>query len=445
MFNLYQRVERFLFKDLWQLDPTQYGRLKGDAIKLLRLLFVLGREMFEGQLALRAMSLVYTTLLSLVPLLAVSFSVLKAFGVHNQIEPLLSNFLAPLGPQGEELTQRVLAFVENVKVGVLGSVGLVFLIYTVVTLIQKIEESFNYVWRIHRIRSVSRRFSDYLSVILIGPVLVFSAIGVTASIRSTALVQRILEIEPFGTVIVLLGNIMPFVLVISAFTFIYIFVPNTRVHLRSALVGGTIAGIAWQSTGFLFASFVATSVRYEALYSGFAIIILSMIWLYLSWLILLFGSQVAYYNQHPQQIRLSSGRFRMSCRLKEKLGLIVMYMVSERYTEGGRPWSVDALVDRLRFPGDALEDVVCLLVEANMLVEVGEDPVTYLPARDPDTITLRELFSVLRGAEEARYSAEAGQLDVAAIRELVGEVDRSRDDTLRDMTLKQLVRRGEEE
>jgi hypothetical protein len=121
----------------------------------------------------------------------------------------------------------------------------------------------------------------------------------------------------------------------------------------------------------------------------------------------------------------------------------VMYLVTKRYMGGGRSWSVDMLVERLRFPGDALEDVVCLLVESGMLAEVGEDPVTYLPARDPDTVTMRELFSVLRSAEEAKYSAEAGQLDIASVRELVGEVDGSRDEVLGDMTLKGLVTRGE--
>jgi len=443
MFSVYERAERFFFRDLWELDPEDYGWAKARGIKLLRVGFVLAREILEGQLTLRAMSLVYTTLLSLVPLLAVSFSVLKAFGVHNQIEPVLSNFLMPLGAKGEELTQRILGFVENVKVGVLGSVGLAFLIYTVVTLIQKIEESFNYVWRTRRIRSVPRRFSDYLSVILVGPVLVFAAIGVTASISSTALVQYLVDIEPFGTLIVLAGKIMPFVLVIIAFTFVYLFVPNTRVHLGSALVGGIVAGIVWQSTGYAFASFVSTSTRYDALYSSFAIIILSMIWLYLSWLILLFGSQIAYYHQHPQQIRLSSGRFRMSCRLKEKLGLTVMYLIAERYIHARRPWSVDGLVDRVRLPGDGIEDLLDVLVKTGFLVEAGDDPVTFLPAQDPDTILLRELLAALRTSEETQFSAETAKLDLEPVQDIGKALERGRSDALGDLTLKELVRKGE--
>ncbi len=223
-------------------------------LSALRLGYVMLRELLGGQLNLRAMSLVYTTLLSLVPLLAVSFSVLKGFGVHNQIEPILFNFLEPLGEKGREVGEQIIGFVENVKAGVLGSVGLAFLLYTVISLIQKVESAFNFVWQVDRLRSLSQRFSSYLSVILIGPVLVFSALGITASFMSLDLVQRLLTIEPFGYLFVVASKLMPYVLICAAFTFIYVFIPNTRVRVGAALVGALVGGVLWQSTGCAFAA-----------------------------------------------------------------------------------------------------------------------------------------------------------------------------------------------
>ncbi|MDH5573745.1 MAG: YihY family inner membrane protein, partial [Gammaproteobacteria bacterium] len=229
------KIFTFFHKGLWQIDTTHMPLVKKQGIGLLRVSYVLIHELSSGMLNLRAMSLVYTTLLSLVPLIAVSFSVLKGFGVHNQVEPLLQNFVAPLGPSSAEIVDKILQFVENMKVGVLGSLGLALLLYTVISLIQKIESAFNSVWHTDGKRSLARRFSDYLSVLMIGPVLVFSAIGVTATIMNHSIVQTIIEIEPFGSLIFLLGKLLPYLFVIAAFTFIYMFVPNTRVNFKSAL------------------------------------------------------------------------------------------------------------------------------------------------------------------------------------------------------------------
>jgi membrane protein len=207
------------------------------------------REATEGQLTLRAMSLVYTTLLSVVPLLALSFSVLKAFGAHNAVEPLMLNLLEPLGEQGVEITQNVLTFVDNMRVGVLGFVGLLFLVYTVVSLVQKIELAFNGIWQIEGTRSLGQRFSNYLSVIMIGPLLVVSALGATAALMSSALMQRVTAIEPLGTLFETAASLLPYGLIVAAFTFIYMFVPNTRVRLLPALIGAVVAGILWQTVG----------------------------------------------------------------------------------------------------------------------------------------------------------------------------------------------------
>ena len=182
----------------------------------------------------------------------------------------------------------------------LKSLKLLFLLYTVVSLIQKVESSFNYVWQVERLRGLAQRFSSYLSVILIGPVLVFTALGVTATAMNNALVQQLMSVEPFGELLVSFSRLVPYLLVIAAFIFIYMFIPNTRVKFLPAFVGGVVAGILWQSNDWAFATFVASSSNYVVIYSSFAILILLLIWLYLNWLILLLGAQVAFYIQYPQ-------------------------------------------------------------------------------------------------------------------------------------------------
>ncbi len=437
--RLYLRLEDFLFGELWRTDVGALSGVRTLFYRTLRLLFVLVRELSSGQLNLRAMSLVYTTLLSLVPLIAVSFSVLKAFGVHNQVEPLLLNLVAPLGDKGNELVMTILSFVENMKVGVLGSVGLALLLYTVISLIQKIEVAFNYVWRTKASRSMSRRFSDYLSVIMVGPVLVFSAIGMTASVMNSSVVQTLIAIEPFGSLVVLLSKLMPFVFIILAFAFVYMFVPNIKVKLRAALVGALVGGVLWQTTGIIFAAFASSSTKYAAIYSGFAILILFMIWLYLSWLILLVGAQVAYYYQHPEHVRLTSQRLPMSALFRERLGLLVMYWIARHFEAGDRPWSLEALSQQLHVPGDNLDEVLSLLQRRGLLLESASETPEYLLAHDPEKLTIAGLLAVLREPDEEQLDSEARCVSVSEVDALMQHLSEGVVGVLDGMSLKQLV------
>lgn len=437
--RLYLRLEDFLFGELWRADVGALSGMRTLFYRTLRLLFVLIRELSSGQLNLRAMSLVYTTLLSLVPLLAVSFSVLKAFGVHNQVEPLLFNLVSPLGEKGNELVVTILSFVENMKVGVLGAVGLALLLYTVVSLIQKVEMAFNYVWRTKASRSLSRRFSDYLSVIMVGPVLVFSAIGMTASVMSSSVVQSLIAIEPFGSLVVMLSKLMPFVLIILAFTFVYMFVPNIKVKVRAALVGALAGGVLWQTTGIIFAAFASSSTKYAAIYSGFAILILFMIWLYLSWLILLVGAQVAYYYQHPEHVRLSNQRLPMSAIFRERLGLLVMYWIARHFEREGKPWTLEALSQQLHVPGDNLDEVLSLLQQRGLLVESASDTPEYLLVHDPEKLTVAALLAVLREANEEQQDNEGHCVSVVEVDTVMQRLNEGVIGVLDGMTLKQLV------
>jgi membrane protein len=423
---------------VWDGDPRSMPWPRRHLVKLLRLVFVMVREVATGELNLRAMSMVYTTLLAVVPLMAFSVSVLKGFGVHNQLEPLLYRFLEPLGPKGLELVENIIGFLDNMKVGVLGSLGLALLIYTVLSLLQKMESSFNYVWRIERLRGFGQRFSSYLSVILIGPVLVFSAMGITASMMNYRLVQWLIGIEPFGTLILEFSRLVPYLLIVGAFTFIYMFIPNTRVKLHAALIGGLVAGFLWQSTGWAFATFIATSTQYTAIYSSFAILLMLLIWLYINWLVLLLGAQIAFFIQHPQYLTRTRLRLSLSNRLKERLALVLMYLIADHHHRNTEPWTLQTLAVHLDLPVMPVESLVATLIDTGYLVETNTEPPALIPARDIATVRIIDLLEAVRAADEERF-LRGDQLAMAPVDALMERLHGAHERALGKMTLREML------
>jgi membrane protein len=214
------------------------------------------------------------------------------------MEPALAQGLAPLGDKGREITVYLIGFVDKMSAGALGTVGLVTLFVTVLSLMDSIEEGFNHIWRVRAARTLTRKFSDYLSALLVGPVLVFAAVTITATLQNSAFVRGLLSLEALGKVLLILLWLVPYLTLWGALTFVYIFIPNTRVRLRSAAVGGLVAAILWQSVGWGFARFVVSSTQYYAIYSSFAVLLLFLLWLHIGWVIVLLGAQVAYAHQH---------------------------------------------------------------------------------------------------------------------------------------------------
>ncbi|MDP1707555.1 MAG: YhjD/YihY/BrkB family envelope integrity protein [Gammaproteobacteria bacterium] len=412
-------------------------------VRMLRLFSAVVRDLGEGQLTLRAMSLVYTTLLSLVPLLALSFSVLKAFGVHNQIRPTLLAFLAPLGDKGAEITEQMLGFVSNIQVGVLGAIGLGLLLYTVTALLQKIELTFNYVWRVKHLRPLSQRFSQYLSVLTVGPLLVFSALGITAALMNSGVMQTLLAIEPFGTLIEITARLLPYLLVIAAFAMLYLLMPNTRVRFSAALTGATVAGVLWQSLGWGFAVFISTSTQYTAIYASFAIVIVSMIWLYLNWLIVLIGASIAFYAQYPAQLTTREREAVLSNRVKEKLALLIMTLIGRHFHTQQPAWSQEGLASRLNVPLVPVGTLLTALTRRGLLTETAQVPPCYLPARALETVTLRELLETVRSSGEETQLVTDGLPHEPAVDAVIARIDTAIDDALGKQTLRELTGTGE--
>lgn len=424
---------------IWHTDLQKANKFLVFLIQALRIFYGTFYDLKSGLPSLRAMSLVYTTLLSIVPLLAVSFSVLKGFGAHNQLEPALTNLLEPLGEKGIQISHQIISFVDNMKVGVLGSIGLLFLIFTVLSLVKKIESAFNATWNIPVTRNIIQRFSNYLSVILIGPLLLFTSAGLTASFHSSTVVNKLLSIEPFGTILVLLGEFTPYILTAISFTLIYLLIPNTKVQFRSALYGAVVATLLWKMVGSLFTTFIVDSTNYTAIYSSFAILIVFMIWIYVSWLIILTGASISYYHQNPDRISNKSRIMRLSCRLREKLALTIMQLIGHSFHHNKPPWSIQSLALEIKISEQALMIIMPALLSNRLIATTGDENLHYLPGQSLENITVEMILNAARTAEETSQ-LNPDEIDTPEqIEETITYLEQAISDSTKSRTLKDLV------
>jgi len=431
------RLNTLISEDVWLREPEELPQPARFLYRPLRLLSIVAHGFVENRLTLQASALTFSMLLSIAPFLAVAFSLLKAFGIQNRLRPLLVELLAPLGPSGEEITTRLIAFVNNVNVGALGAVGLVTLFITIVSLVGNIEHAFNRIWGVKKPRRLARRFSDYLSVLLVGPVLVFAGLGVIASLQSSAVVQGLMAIEPFGTVIVTGLWLLPYLTLWGAFTFMYVFLPNTSVRLPSALLGGLVSALLWVTAGWGFAAFVTSSTKYTAIYSSFAILLLFFLWFYVGWVIVLLGAEVAYAHQHLHVYQGGRKALGVSVADRERLALGIMLHVGKHFLDGKPPLSADALANQLRAPAQLLKELLQILTGTHLLQAVS-DGQGYLPARDLERIGIKEILDSLRTFGEPQSLPVQGD-QVAVVDQVVNEIDRAVATSLAGKDLRTLI------
>jgi membrane protein len=432
-------VRRRVGHDLWTIDAARLDPVRRLGVHMARLVIVAVRASRDGLLNVRAMGLVYSTLLSLVPLLAVAFSVLKAFGAQYQIRPLLEHALAPVGAQGDQIAGRIVDFVSNTQVGVLGAIGVAGLLYTVLSLMDRVEDALNHVWQARRPRGLARKFTDYLSMLLAGPVLVFAAFALIASAQSHWVVQWLLTATRLESLTLLVtGYLLPVVLLSTAFFLLYRLVPNTEVSASAALVGGVVAAVLWHLAGTAFAAFLAGSTRYAAIYSGFAGVMIFMIWLYIGWLIVLIGASVGYFHQYPRSY--IEARARHGALYREWIALAVVGEVTRRFLGNEPPARLSETARLIGAPLAHMQPIIDDLVTRGILLRAAE-PQGLALAAAPEHVTVVDVLEVVRdpatidapalaaaadagaAALRRRDAAVRGALEHVSLRDLVGDPD----------------------
>lgn len=423
---------------VWRDGDDQVGDLTAGRLlfrRAVRIQLAVIRDIGVGQHGLYAASLVYTTLLALAPLLALSFSMIKGFGGADTLEPFLRSILAPLGDQGVSLIPRIIEFVNNINVGVLGAVGLAFLIISVLSLMQKVEASFNYIWRVATPRGLGTRIRDHLSVLLIGPLFIFLSMGMTASLRYENTLGRWIGIDGLDTVATQLLALVPWLLFTLAFTALYIFMPNTRVRFVPAFIAGALTALGWKVLGLVFSLFVAQSANYAAIYSAFAALVLLMLWLYMAWLLVLAGSSVAYYLQYPDNMRLGAPAGLRPLAEDRGLALLIAAEISRRfYADPQGNTQTRALAMAWHIPTTLADSVLARLSAAGIVLNTQQG---YMPARPFEMLTVAAFIELVENAGEAARRTRWP----TAIGDVLDNATAAQHVALGDMTIKDLGQR----
>jgi membrane protein len=303
-------------------------------------------------------------------------------------------------------------------------------------MVQKVEESFNYVWYVAKRRNFARRLTEYMIVMLIGPVVIVVALGMIASLRSNTIIQLLLNSDVFGPVFVATSKLTPYLLVTGVFTFVYMYMPNTRVRFKSALVGGLAGGFAWATISVIFATFVVAATRTQLIYSGFAVAITTLIWLYLNWLVLLIGAQLAFYFQNPAFLRIGRREPRLSNAMRERLALNIMLLVGRAFREGETSTeTVHTLARTLRIPSITLTPIIAGLETDGLLMSTEDEDL--VPGREMSRIPLNEILAVVREHGETGSYRDPKWADT--IMGLGDEVDAAVATTVGDQTLADLL------
>ncbi len=331
-----------------------------------------------------AAALAYSSLLSLVPLFALMFAVLKGLGAQHRLEPLLLSRLS-LDPQ---VTERLMTWIDRTNVGTLGALGAVFLIFTVISVLGNIESIFNMIWRVVRGRTWWRKITDYVSVVLLIPFLLLLAVGLTSAVREQALLRTLLQVEVVHGLVLLALRLAPVAMNVAALAILYAVMPNRRPHLPSILIAALVAGCAWQVVQVAYVSLQIGVARANAIYGALAQLPVTLVWIYVSWAVVLAGAELAAvieFGPEPEK-----GDTRDVSRWA--VGLHVLLRAAERFRSGGGPVELGEVAQELEVSSDVVADAVAKLCSEGVLAAVhdaeGGERESYLVARDPATIEL---------------------------------------------------------
>ena len=380
---------------LWQPLLSEQPWWLRILLRAAQITVAITRDLFQEQLSLRAMSLVFTTLIGFFPLFALTFAVLKSLGAHNAMEPTLMALLEPLGDRSTEVTQQILTYVDNLRVELIGITSVGLLLYIVLDMMRKIEGAFNYIWAVKQARSWASRISEYLFAVIVSPLLLFISISITSYVN-TNFFTTFLEGLVYGSLIIqFFAALAPILLMSLAFAFAYSFLPNTKVHFGSAFIGGLVTTLIWKLMGLFFQEFFVTSAR-ESIYLAFASAIVIMFFIYVGWLVALIGSSIAFYHQYPAKTRTGRDKLVLSISQRESLALAVAETIIEQFNQGGDPLDEEQIIARLQANPTAVESALTLLQQIGMLTETSSDPPRYLPTHSVSESTLVDTWKALR-------------------------------------------------
>ncbi len=433
-----QRAWRFIQKDLWlSLPEDRRGRF---AYRLLRMGVLVVEGFTRSEVFLLAAALTYQVIFALVPLLVVMIAVVKGFvgleGVTGQVQKFLVKYFIP--EVSAEIVPQVNNFIANANTAAVGAVGFAVLLYTSLSFLGTIERAFNRIWGVRAGRPLLRRFTLYWTLLTVTPVLLAASISLATLARSNALYAWISTHVPYFSqlTVALTQYLVAWIL----FAGIYLLMPNTKVRFQSALGGALVSGTLWQLMMNVYVWYNTQLVAIDKFYGSLGAIPVFLLWIYLSWIIVLFGAEVAFAMQHVNTYRREVEQVRLSASARERLALVSAAEVVRPFLTGGEPPTGEEVAARLNAPVRAVNDILFELATRNVLRAVPaagrKDPV-YLPARDPSRMTAREVVEAVRNHGDPASLPEGP--DLQAIYALIDRVEGQAYAPLEGVTLRDLA------
>ena len=427
------KIINFIKTDIWRIRLKDLSRRKSFLIKQLRVALRALRGFDENKCQLRASALTFYSLLSIVPVMAMAFGVTKGFGFERLLEKQL---LERFAGQGEILTQVINfahTLLENTKGGMVAGVGVAILFWTVIKVLGNIEGSFNEIWGIREPRKIGRKLSDYLSVLLICPILVIVSGGITVFITTQVqlITERISLLGAISPIIFFTLKLLPYCIIWALFTFMYIFMPNTKVNFKSGLLAGIIAGSIYVIVQWAYVTFQVGVVRFNAIYGSFAALPLFLVWLQMSWLIVLFGAEISFAHQNVEMYEFEPDSLRVSYSFKRLLTLRITHLIIRNFSEANKPFTATGISHSLEIPIRLVREILFELVESGIVSEVKTQEykeTAYQPARDTQTLTIRRIIDTLenRGVDNIPITQTEELKRISeSLQRLAGSIDKS--------------------
>jgi membrane protein len=422
----WKAMREFFASSLWELRLEALPAWKRAGVRVLRVLTLAVRESVKDECGLRAASLTFYTLLSVVPVLGVAFGIAKGFGLEKLLEEQL---LAQMSGQ-EQALERILGFARNMledaRGGLIAGIGVALMIWAAVKILGQIEAALNAMWDGLPPRAWGRRFADYLAVLLIAPILMLSASGANVFIRTglDEVAGRLGLLDAAGPLIVQLLRLTPVLLAWALFTMMYAMMPNTRVRLLPALAGGALGGSLYHLVQWVYIAFQVGAAKQNAVYGSFAALPLFLAWVQTSWMIFLFGAQIAYATQHAELWACcmrgpGSGRDR-----RQLAGLHAAWLVAGRFARGEPPPTAGELARATEVPPAVVAENLERLTRAGLLARtVSPEGEAVLPAVDPARLTLQRVLDALQ--ENAPLDPATLPADTARLQDALAELKRA--------------------
>jgi membrane protein len=384
---------QFLNADIWRLQAHKLPPRRSFWITQLRIVLLAVRRFNLDKCELRASALTFYSLLSIVPVVALAFAVAKGFGVEKVLGEQL---MAKMQGQ-EEVAERIIgfaqSFLENTKGGAIAGVGIVLLFWTVIKVLGNVEKSFNDIWGVKTSRAMGRKFADYLSIMMICPVLLIIASSVTVLLTTqvSAMLERLSFLGYLADALIWLLKIVPYAVIWLVFTFVYVFMPNTKVELKAALWGGILAGTIYQLVQLAYITFQIGVSNYGAIYGSFAALPLFLVWLQLSWLIVLLGAEISFAHQNVGTYEFEQDCLGVSHSFRRMIALMISSLCVKHFLKAEKPLTAEDLSRELEVPIRLVRSVLAELTEAGLLCEVRADHrenIAYQPACDIHRLTV---------------------------------------------------------